>query len=127
MSVQEDLHYAMDWALYFSIIEHNNQAFYFFYEDIAEFRIHKGCKTKKVGQDEFLEEEIRFVRDYKFSHKRDKWAALLWARKKTAHLQISQDSVRARDCVRVMVSYPEIVLDRMFLGRLRQLLVRDRS
>lgn len=117
--VREDLNFAMDWVLYFQMITRNSRAFSFHPTPVSIFRHQPDSKTCQNSSDDFALEEEHFLQSAEFLNPLDKFWTFRWIRRQRSHRSLKKTS-NLRQMFFLVTTYPELLLDRMWYGRVRK-------
>ncbi len=126
LSLDVSLHYVMDWALHFTLVERSAHAFQGFPDVVASATTHADAKTQRASVS-FMPEQIAFLNRYQYRSVWNWLAARRWVfRSKSRHKFKSRPATVAW-CVTCALRNPALLLDRFYLGAVRKTVIATRG
>lgn len=120
--VDVNLHYIMDCALHFSLMEANNDAFFVENSAVAAQRAHDKTKTT-LGGTRFLHEAVSFLKTYRYNRKIHRVYAMIWIHKQLARSKFVESNPTIFGCMLAPLCRPILFIDRFYLGTLKNMLI----
>lgn len=121
LRVDEGLHFVMDWALHFTLVERFPNAFAESEEVVAIARNHAATKTA-LNFHRFRSEGIEFLRGYRSSTLETDAAILVFGVRHRAQTRFKAREPTIYWCLRSLMVNPILAFDRFYLGAFRRAL-----
>lgn len=121
LNTREELQYVMDWELYFRLHLQQTVRFFVVEESVAEFRSHPTSKTEAHAL-RFMQEKVDVVERLSAQYPRYRKPMKLWVRRERGRLSLHSRAGSLTSAALLPLTTPQLLIDRMFWGRLRRLI-----